>query len=122
MTTERLLHGIVELFPDDTFPPEIIDITAGSLRNVTLDAFFWFHGYASSMARPQEVHRPDLSSLTSRATLHRRVQNQYRAHGSNKALAPMLPGDLDRDQHMQAAVKCVHPFSHPPEMELDACF
>eukprot|EP00971_Amphidinium_carterae_P179879 3567833-Amphidinium_carterae.1 len=40
MTTEMLLHGIVELFPADTFPVEVIDNTAVSLRNVTLDAFF----------------------------------------------------------------------------------
>eukprot|EP00971_Amphidinium_carterae_P083264 1647994-Amphidinium_carterae.2 len=122
MTPHELLDGILGLFDVGTFVDTDIQATKVSLACLDLHRFFWFHRYASMMARPQEVHGPDLTALTSKATLHLGAHNQYRAHGSSKAFAPMIPGGLDKDQHITAARAVQHPFSQPPELELDVRF
>eukprot|EP00971_Amphidinium_carterae_P349379 6490989-Amphidinium_carterae.1 len=78
MTSDKLLDGIVALFDVDTFPVHVLDAAEGYLGNADLQPFFWFHHFAYAMARPQEVSRPDLSSLTSKASHHVGAHNQYR--------------------------------------------
>eukprot|EP00971_Amphidinium_carterae_P206953 4106082-Amphidinium_carterae.1 len=80
LTSDQLLDGIVALFDIDTFPIHVLDAADGKLRDVDLQPFFWFHRFASAMARPQEVSRPDLSALASKASLHLGAHSQYRAH------------------------------------------
>eukprot|EP00971_Amphidinium_carterae_P184535 3663563-Amphidinium_carterae.1 len=122
MTPHQLLNGMLDLFDVGTFVESDIQTTRSSLARLDLHRFFWFHSYASMMARPQEVHGPDLTALTSKATLHLGAHNQYRAHGSNKAFAPIITTGLDKDQHIAAARAAPHPFSKPPELELDVRF
>eukprot|EP00971_Amphidinium_carterae_P350273 6491465-Amphidinium_carterae.1 len=122
MSSDELLDGMLSLFDVDTFTMHDIDAARTSLEHVDLRPFFWFHQFASLMARPQEVHGPDLTSLTSKASLHLGAHNQYRAHGSSRAFAPILPGGLDKDQHIAAAQQVRHPFATPPALELDVHF
>eukprot|EP00971_Amphidinium_carterae_P265229 5261132-Amphidinium_carterae.1 len=54
MTCDEFLDSLLHLFAEDTFLPQDIGAARQSLTSIDLRPFFWFHRYASMMARPQE--------------------------------------------------------------------